>query len=166
MNKLSERRITMETSLQSEGRTRMFARALGPFFAIVSAVIAVRAADMPVLLSQFTENKVWSWVVGAFTLLAGIAIVAFHQYWRSAAAVIISALGWVLVARGLFLLAFPNVFASLGQRVIGAVGIWQTVYVALAMIGLYLTYVGWRPARTHLQPKASSPTAPDLPRAA
>jgi vacuolar-type H+-ATPase subunit I/STV1 len=119
-----------------------------------------------VLLSQFTENKVWSWVVGALTLMAGIAIVAFHQYWRSAAAVIISALGWVLLARSLLLLAFPDAFASLGQRVIGAVGIWQTVYAALAVVGLYLTYVGWLPTRTHRHHKASSPTAPDLPRAA
>lgn len=157
----------MSESSQSQVRTRTFARALGPFFAIVSAVIAVRASAMPTLLSQFTANQVWSWVVGALTLMAGIAIVAFHQYWRSAAAVIVSVLGWVLVVRGLFLLAFPDVFASLGQRVIGAVGIWQAVYGVLAVVGLYLTYVGWMPpARNQLQHKASSPTASDLPRAA
>lgn len=156
----------MSESSQSQVRTRMFARALGPFFAIVSAVMAVRASAMPTLLSQFTANQVWSWVVGALTLMAGIAIVAFHQYWRSAAAVIVSVLGWVLVVRGLFLLAFPDAFASLGQRVIGAVGIWQAVCGVLAVVGLYLTYVGWMPARNKLQHKASSPTASDLPRAA
>ena len=56
-----------------------------------------------------------------------------------------SALGWLLIARGVFLLAFPDTFASVANRVIGAVGVWQAVYVVFAAIGLYLTYVGWKP---------------------
>lgn len=156
----------MEISAQSRHRTRMFARVLGPFLAVSSAVIAVQAARMPTLLSEFSANQVWPWVVGAFTLLGGISIVAFHQYWRGAAAVIISVLGWVLVVRGAFMLALPDTFASMGQQVIGAVGVWRSVYVVFAVIGLYLTYVGWLPARQRSQQSGSSHSSPDLPRAA
>jgi hypothetical protein len=45
-----------------------------------------------------------------------------------------------------FLLAFPEAFASLANRMIGAVGAWQATYIIMALIGLYLTYVGWTPA--------------------
>ena len=130
-----------------QARTRMFARVLGPFFTIIAIVVAVRAPDMRQLLSEFTASDVWPWVTGAFILMGGIAIVAFHQYWRGAAAIIISVLGWALVARGILLIAFPDTFASLADRTIGAVGAWKAVYVVMALIGLYLCYVGWTPPR-------------------
>lgn len=132
-------------------RTRMFARLLGPFFTIVAIVVALRAPDMRQLLSEFTASDVWPWVTGAYILMGGIAIVAFHQLWRDPAAVIISVMGWLLVVRGIFLLAFPDAFASLANRMIGAVAVWSAVYVVMALIGVYLTYVGWKPVRDELQ---------------
>jgi len=125
----------------------MFARVLGPFLAIIAVVVAVRPEGMRPLLMEFTASHVWPWVVGAFVLLVGLVIVAFHQVWHGAAAIVVSALGWLIVARGIFLLAFPDTFASVADRVIGATGVWQAVYVVMAVVGLYLTYVGWRPAR-------------------
>ena len=122
----------MSVIYPAQERTRMFARVLGPFFTIVAIAVAVRAPDMRHLLSEFTASDVWPWVTGAFILMGGIAIVAFHQFWRGAAAIIISVLGWALVARGIILLAFPDVFASLADRMIGAVGVWQAVYVVMA----------------------------------
>lgn len=155
----------MSVSQQSQSRTRMFARVLGPFFAVIAITVAVRAPDMATLLAQFTASKVWPWVMGAFILMGGIAIIAFHQYWRSPAAVIVSVLGWLLVARGVFLLAFPEAFASLANRMIGAVGAWQAAYIIMGLIGLYLTYVGWAPASLKRLGNVHHTTR-DLPRAA
>ena len=67
--------------------------------------------------------------------------------------------------RGLVLLAFPATFTSLADHMIGATGALQTLYVALAVVGVYLTIVGWRPARTDALPTASSPGT-TFPRAA
>ncbi|WP_163724679.1 hypothetical protein [Mycobacterium gallinarum] len=132
-------------SMQVQHRTRMFARVLGPYFTIVAVIAALRAPDMRQLLSEFTASDVWPWVIGAFILMGGVAIVAFHQLWRGPAAIIVSILGWLLVARGVFLLAFPDTFASVADRVIGAAVVWQVAYLVFAVIGLYLTYVGWKP---------------------
>lgn len=139
----------MSTHVQQ--RTRMFARVLGPFFTIIAIVVTLRAPDMRVLLAEFTASDVWPWVTGAYILMGGIAVVAFHQYWRGAAAIIVSVLGWLLVIRGTLLIAFPDVFASVADRMIGAVGAWKAVYVVMALIGLYLTYVGWWPVRNPQQ---------------
>jgi hypothetical protein len=155
----------MSVTQQSQSRTRMFARVLGPFFAVIATTVAARAPHMAALLAQFTASDVWPWVVGAFILMGGIAIVAFHQYWRSPAAVIVSVLGWLLVVRGVFLLAFPEAFASLANRMIGAAGAWQAAYIIMALIGLYLTFVGWMPASSQVHDNVSHATR-DLPRAA
>lgn len=137
----------MNATHNNQVRTRMFARVLGPFFTIVAVTVALRAPDMRALLTEFTASQVWPWVTGAFILAGGIAIVAFHQFWRGAAAVIVSILGWLMVVRGVLLLAFPDVFASLANRMSGGTGVWTIAYIVMAVIGIYLTYVGWKPNR-------------------
>jgi hypothetical protein len=126
-------------------RTRSFARVLGPFLTILAVVVVLRASEMPAILDEFTASSVWPFVTGAFILVGGIAIVAFHQLWRGVAAVIVSVLGWLLAIRGVLLLAFPTLVDSLADRLIGAVGLWSGMCMVLALIGIYLTYVGWQP---------------------
>ncbi|MBV8177804.1 MAG: hypothetical protein JO045_03120 [Mycobacterium sp.] len=155
----------MSASQESQIRTRMFARVLGPFSVIACVTAVVRASDMRTLVSDFGANPLWPWVAGAFVLVGGLIIVALHQYWRSAAAVIVSLLGWLLVLRGLFLLAFPATFMSMANSVVGAGALWRTVCICFALIGLYLTYVGWMPAPSRPTSQAASSTT-DLPRAA
>jgi hypothetical protein len=154
----------MSTSEQ-QLRTRMFARVLGPFFVIVAATTVARASDMRILLSDFEANAAWPWVTGAFLLLASLVIIALHQYWRGAAAITVSVVGWFLALRALFLMAFPHAFMAAANAAIGAAALWVSVDIFIGLVGLYLTYVGWSPAPS--QPVAQAETStPDLPRAA
>ncbi len=137
----------MSASQESQTRTRMFARVLGPFLFIVDVTAMVRAPDMQQLLSQFEANSLWTFVTGAFILLFGLIIVAAHQYWVGAPAIIVSVLGWLVVLRGLLLVAVPKVFVSVANSMIGAEAWWVTLCIVFALIGLYLTYVGWAPAQ-------------------
>jgi hypothetical protein len=154
----------MSSSQESQHSTRMFARVLGPFLVISCVTAVVRASDMRALVTDFGANPVWPWVTGAFILAGGLIIVALHQYWRGAAAIIVSLTGWLLVLRGLFLLTFPTAFMSMANSVLGASALWRAVCVYFALIGLYLTYVGWTPAPRSTSQAASS--THDLPRAA
>src|SRR5215471_16759152 len=74
--------MVMNVSAQSQARTRLFARVLGPFLVIVDATAVARASEMQTLLSQFEANSLWTWVTGAFILLFGLTVVAAHPYWR------------------------------------------------------------------------------------
>jgi hypothetical protein len=56
-------------------------------------------------------------------------------------------------------------FVSMANAVMGAGALWRTVCIGFAVIGLYLTYVGWMPAVRRPVPQVGSST-PDLPRAA
>lgn len=151
----------MNGSLESQARTRMLARALGPFLVIADVTAVARASDMQALLSQFEANSLWTWVTGAFILLFGLLIVAAHPYWRGAAAIIVSLLGWLITLRGLLLFAYPQAFVSLANRMVGAQTWWVAVCSAFALIGLYLTYVGWTPAADRPRSHAAG-SAPGL----
>jgi hypothetical protein len=80
---------------QSQIRTRMFARMLGPFCAIVPTTVAIRGSYMQTLFTEFKANPMWPWLFGAILLMFGLVIIAFHQYWRSPEAIIVSACGLV-----------------------------------------------------------------------
>ncbi|HEY2448021.1 MAG TPA: hypothetical protein VGI49_04250, partial [Mycobacterium sp.] len=59
---------------------------------------------------------------------------------------IVSLLGWLVVLRGVLLLAFPAAFTSMANSVMDLGALWRGVCIVFAAIGLYLTYVGWAPA--------------------
>jgi len=143
----------------------MFSRVLGPFLVIADVTAVARASDVQALPSQFEANSLWTWVTGAFVLLFGLVVVAGHQYWRGAAAIVVSVLGWLVTLRGLLLLAFPKAFVSVAHSMVGAQAWWVSLCIAFALVGLYLTYVGWAPAPGRPTPHAAR-TTPDLPRAA
>jgi len=153
------------SALEQQLRTRTFARVLGPFFVIVAATTVARASDMRKLLSDFEANAASPWVTGAFLLLAALAIVAFHPYWRGAAAITVSLTGWVLALRAIFLMAFPHAFLAAANAAVGMTALWVSVDIFVGLVGLYLTYVGWKPAPS--QPVAQAETsASELPGAA
>lgn len=136
--------MSVESSPQRT--TQLFARVLGPFLVVVPLTAALRAPQMQTLLADFEANPLWPWVVGAYVFLLGLVVVALHSSWTNPAAVIVSALGWLLVLRGVLLMAFPAAFMAAANAVIGAGLVWRIGYAALALVGLYLTWVGWRPA--------------------
>ncbi|CPR10864.1 hypothetical protein BN971_02135 [Mycobacterium bohemicum DSM 44277] len=155
----------MDASGQSQTVTRMFSRVLGPFLVIVDIVVIARASEMQSLLSQFEANSLWTLVAGAFILIFGLVVVAGHQYWHGAAAIMVSVLGWLITLRGLLLLTFPQMFVSVANSMIGAQGWWISLCAVLALVGVYLTYVGWGPTANRPAPHTAGAT-PDLPRAA
>lgn len=137
----------MTTPQQSALRTRMFARVLGPFFTVVPTTVAVRGSYVRTLFTEFQANPMWSWLFGAILLMFGLVIIAFHQYWRGPAAIIVSLLGWFLAIRGVLLLTVPGAYDAAGKALYGAgvtAVIWA-LFLGLAAAGMYLTYVGWKP---------------------
>jgi hypothetical protein len=156
----------MSTPAQSQTRTRMFARVMGPFLTIVPTTVAIRGSYMQTLFTEFKANPMWPWLYGAILLIGGLFIIAFHQYWRSPAAIIVSAVGWFFAIRGLLLLTVPQAYNAAGNAVYssGASAVIWVLFVCLASAGLYLTYVGWKPEPSTPTPAASP--AQDRPHAA
>jgi hypothetical protein len=135
------------TTTDRSQRTRSFARVLGPFIAMVPAIVAIRAGSIGSQLSSFSADPMWPWVLGALLFFAGLFVVAFHQYWRSVAAVLVSLFGWFLLLRGFTLLAMPQLIVKGAESATEtsslAIAIVRVGFGLLALCGLYLAYVGW-----------------------
>ena len=133
----------MPAAAEPKARTRAFARVIGPWLTIAPSIIVVRMPDMGVLAATFFENPLFAWFAGALLLFSGLLIIAFHQYWSSVAAIMISLFGWFLALRGLVLMAAPQLIERGAAASIGAVTLLRIFFGALVLVGLYLTYVGW-----------------------
>ena len=63
----------------------------------------------------------------------------------------ISLFGWILLLRGVVLMAAPDLYERAGMSMgatsaamsMGAISLVRLIFGALVAIGLYLTYVGW-----------------------
>jgi uncharacterized membrane protein len=127
---------------ESQARTRAFARVLGPWLVIAPGIIALRVPAMGALASDFFKSDLFVWFAGALLVFGGLLIIAFHQYWSSVAAVMISLFGWILALRGVVLMAAPDLYERAAMSM-GAISLVRLIFGALVAIGLYLTYVGW-----------------------
>ncbi|CAJ1498085.1 hypothetical protein MU0102_000629 [[Mycobacterium] holstebronense] len=134
-------------SEQSSTRTRLFARVIGPFLVIVTVAALSRIPQVWAQASDFGPDPLLLWEAGAFTLLAGLVVVALHPLWRGAAAICVSVTGWITLFKGLALTVFPYAGLSSVNIAMRAEGWARAAYVLFALVGLYLTYVGWAPLR-------------------
>ena len=133
----------MPATLESNVRTRTFARVIGPFIVIVPGILVVRAPGLGTILTAFFQNEALVWMMGALLFFCGLLIIAFHQYWRSPAAVMISLFGWFLALRGLILLTAPQLILHGANASMQMVPVVRIGFSIIVLIGLWLTYVGW-----------------------
>ena len=107
----------MAGATESQTRTRTFARVLGPWLVLIPGIIAMRVQAMAPLAADFFKSDLFVWFAGALLVFGGLLIIAFHQYWRSPAAVILSVVGWIMALRGVLLLTVPQVYKAAGNAV-------------------------------------------------
>ena len=137
-------------SLEAEKRTRVFARVIGPFVACATAIVAIRLPDLGDVLDGLFGNAVLPWILGAMMLALGLVIIAFHQYWYGLTASAISLFGWFVALRGLTLMAFPTAIENGASATIDRPGLLlgaRVFFLMLTVLGLWFTYVGWKPTR-------------------
>jgi len=119
-------------------RTRAFARVIGPFVAVATVIVAIRLPDLTGLVDDLFANAVLPWMLGAMMLIAGLIVIAFHQYWRGVTAVLISLFGWFVALRGVTLMAFPATIETRAADTLASQGL---LLVARIFFGL-MTVMG------------------------
>ena len=123
--------------------TQTMARILGPFVAIIGCAVALRAKALTVIVPGFLDDAPLVLITGAFTLALGLIMIAAHQRWNSAPAIIISVIGWVTAVRGALLLLAGEFVGTIASYVVVAAGAITAVGVVATVLGLWLVFMGW-----------------------
>jgi hypothetical protein len=133
----------MTAAPEAGARTRAFARVLGPYLVIVPGIIVARLSMVAALARHFFSNPALVWIIGALMVFGGIFVIANHQFWRGASAILISLFGWFLGLRGLALLLAPQLYERATIASEGATLLVRLGFVLILLAGLKLTYDGW-----------------------
>ena len=123
--------------------TRAMAQVVGPFMLVMGAAVALRADAMPEVLTGFLADSPLVLITGAFTLALGLVMIAAHQRWDSAAAFVISLLGWITAIRGAVLLLAADFVGTIAPYVIQFPPALMAGGAVLAALGLWLSFVGF-----------------------
>jgi hypothetical protein len=131
------------TVVDLDVRARTLARIVGPYLVALSAMLIARQNILPELLPAFMQDAALVLATGAFTLMAGLAMVATHHHWTRPTAVVISLIGIVAALKGASLMIAPG----LGVEMTNAAGSSPLILLAAAgaalLVGLWLSFVGW-----------------------
>lgn len=60
-------------------------------------------------ISKLLDNSAYLLLVGILAIVVGILIIEYHNHWVKNWTIIITAIGWIALAKGIVLLAFPGI---------------------------------------------------------
>lgn len=131
-----------------QSRTIFLSRLLGLVFLLLSLAMVLRHRSFAETAGLLIHDRPLLLIVGLITLIAGLAIVLAHNIWSGGALpVVITLLGWITLIRGLIILLAP---LEVLDQIFQMIDIEKHFYVPAVvtfLLGFYLTYMGFRPAR-------------------
>lgn len=105
-------------------KSKYLARLMGPVLLLIGIGMALgllhEGEAYSSLIKEFIGSRALIFVTGVLALVAGIAVVNAHNLWVPDWRVIVTVLGWLLVARGVINLLFPAWAGTLGDRIAGS----------------------------------------------
>ncbi len=124
-------------------RTRTLARIVGPYLVVLSAMLVTRRDNLPELLPAFMQEAPLVLATGAFTLMAGLVMIAMHHHWTRPAAIVISLIGIVAALKGASLMIAPGLGVEMTSAAVNSPLILMAAAGAALLVGLWLSFVGW-----------------------
>ena len=123
--------------------TRTLARIVGPTLIAGGLAVLVRRGELPVILTAFAEDAAIGFLAGLVSLVAGLCLLSFHSRISSLAALALTLIGWLMVARGLALLLAPSFVMVAAHWFVETPHAFDIVGVVVALFGAWLSTVGF-----------------------
>jgi hypothetical protein len=127
-------------------RTLFLSRLIGLLLIVAALAMFLRGQDFADTVMMLLRDAPLMFVIGVFTVAAGLAMVLAHNLWSgSAATVIVTLIGWLSVIKGIFFLSLtPDAETAVFLQGLHYQRYFH-VYAAVALaLGVYLCYCGFR----------------------
>jgi hypothetical protein len=128
-------------------RTLFLSRLLGLFFLICGlAMLLHKQVYTAAVATVAYEPLAMRWI-GIIITLAGLAMVLAHNVWsKPAVAIVVTLLGWLTLIKGIAYLFLPTRWLEgFFQAALNCGACVYLVTVFLLVLGVYLTYEGFKP---------------------
>lgn len=119
--------------------TMFLAKLMGPIYLIVAISIMMNK-DWYVKLMKQLEANIFVYLNAIIALATGIAIVLMHNIWTSLPTTVISLLGWIAIAKGVFHILAPEKAIEIAKSFKDKLPLMSWIAFIL---GAYLCYIGY-----------------------
>jgi hypothetical protein len=117
------------------------AKVLGLYLLIVPAAVLLRRKQFAALAKELVANLAVVFLSGLVALILGLLIVVSHNVWTADWRAVITAIGWLTLAKGLIRIFLPEKLTTFGIDPASAK--WTLASIVLLGLGIYLTYIGF-----------------------
>jgi hypothetical protein len=127
-------------------RTLFLSRLIGLYCILIALSMITRKQATLESVTTLLHDPSMMFVLGAITLIAGLAMVLMHNIWSGGALVVIVTLvGWMTLIKSLSFLFLPtDVNAEFFLRQLHYQILFYLYGTFLLVLGIYLTYGGFR----------------------
>ena len=131
-------------------RTIFLSRLIGLYCILVALSMITRKQATVETVTALLHDPAMMFVLGAITLIAGLAMVLAHNIWSGGAlTMIVTLVGWVTLLKSLLLLFLPpQIEAGLFLRRLHYEQLFYLYGAFSLLLGIYLTYGGFK-SRSH-----------------
>jgi len=127
-------------------RTVFLSRLIGLYCVLCAVAMMIHKPTFVETVTALLHNAPVMFILGVFTLVAGLAMVLLHNIWSGGPApVIVTLIGWITLAKGLLFLFLPS--ETEADFFLQGLHYQQLFYVYAGIslvIGVYLTYCGFK----------------------
>ena len=135
-------------------RTIFLSKLLGLYCIILALAMLVNGTVIMQDVTELAHNAPVMFIVGVFTLVAGLAMVLGHNYWRGAAiTIVVTLIGWLTLLKAVLTLFIPLYVATLlPLALLQSNHFFYVRLVVTLLLGVYLTYSGFAITAKRQQP--------------
>jgi hypothetical protein len=123
--------------------TRALARVAGPTLVTAGLLVLVRRGELAVILESFSEDAALGVLAGVTGFVVGLVLLVYHSRVSTPAAFTLTAIGWLMVARGLLLLFAPSRVVAAAHFFIETPHAFDVAGVVIALFGAWISTVGF-----------------------
>lgn len=137
-------------------RTVFLSKLIGLYCLILAISMVLHKEFTTEVITALAQNSPVMFVVGVFTLFAGLAMVLGHNLWRGGAlTIVVTLIGWLTLLKALLILFVPpNVDSRFLLAPLHSDGLYYVRLALTVLLGIYLTYGGFA-ASSKNRPAAS-----------
>ncbi len=119
------------------------ARAYGAGIVIAALAALLMPARMITVLADLERSPALIFLAALFAIVLGLVMIVLHSLWTDFPAILVSLLGWAVIAKGIVLLAAPEGIMKLAAVFTPAhIRLWGVVVLILGAVYLAIGLTG------------------------
>lgn len=121
----------------------LLAQIIGLYCILIGIAMLVHPARFKAMLNDFAKSPAVLSLAGIISLILGIILVVFHNFWIAGWPVLITLIAWITLIRGIIDLFIPEFAIKMAKRAQSSPAFYFISAIITLIVGLILGYYGF-----------------------